>query len=318
MVSGTFYYMSEPYLFKSKPYMRITEDTVGVISIDGSYMTQQKNATVTITAHMGWWEAPPGSMIEIVECGLISGRWLVTEISRNLFDPVVTINCKKPRPILPEPALDAELSLTFDPILRPNTAGDTFFPTPPSTDPLAPGTNFVAGDRGEILSALRDHINSKQLTFNPGNANDRNGLMLSGSILRKDGVLVEIDTDVIKFLVWACNHYTIRAWSIVGGHSQFVAGGGNESRHWTGHAVDIDNISGKNVEDPSARDAVMAFMNSVKSISPLNGNVIIPNQMICNGAGHVDPVVKALQLNNKIPTSFVTDDDHTNHVHIGY
>ena len=105
MVSGKFWYASETYLFKSKPRIILTgEFQDAVISVDYDYDSRKRQAIVTITALADRWSAPPGSVIQITNMGVINGKYLVSNIRRPLFDPVATINCVKPRPALPEPA----------------------------------------------------------------------------------------------------------------------------------------------------------------------------------------------------------------------
>jgi len=103
-VSGIFYYMYEDELFKSRPIAIIDEDTDGVDSIDGDYDPGKKDeATVTVTARLGRWQAPPGSVIQLQNCGPWNGRWLVSTMRRSMYSPLGTIILKKPLPKLPEP-----------------------------------------------------------------------------------------------------------------------------------------------------------------------------------------------------------------------
>ena len=108
MVSGTFYYMSEKRLFRAAPVMRISEETEGVNAIDATYDVGRVNGSVSITCRIGRWAAPPGSIVEIFDCGTLNGRWLVSEIDRSLFSTEATITVKKPRPKLAEPTTDQE------------------------------------------------------------------------------------------------------------------------------------------------------------------------------------------------------------------
>lgn len=304
MVSGTFYLISEPYLFRSAPQMKLTEETPGVISIDGDYTVGQKNATVTVTARVERWRVPPGAMVEIFEAGPLSGRWLVSEISRDLFDTKMEIKLKKPRPILKEPNLDQQKGLTFSLSDQPEQGGGYG----------AADTTAVPAAKTESLQALRDLINTKKITFE--HANDRQGLMMSGSILRKDGTLVPVSGAIVSFLVWAGRQWTISVSSLVGTHDQYVAGSNNtrESRHWTGYGMDINYVDGNRVQVPSSRTAIMAFMTTVGQLSPS----FIPNQMICNGCGQEDATIQALQLQNGHPKGGHWVSDHIDHVHIGY
>lgn len=102
-VSGRFYFIAEDDLFKSRPIVTINEDTSGIESIDGDLDTNKRNAQLSITARIGRWSAPPGSVIVIKDMGPWNGRWLVTEFTRSLFDTQAEITIKKPEPRLPEP-----------------------------------------------------------------------------------------------------------------------------------------------------------------------------------------------------------------------
>lgn len=102
-VSGKFTYVSEDRLIKSKPLATIREFMRGIQSIAGDYDNGKKSATVQIRVRAGRWSVPPGSVVVLRDMGPWNGRWLVTEISRSLFDDDVTVILKKNRPKLAEP-----------------------------------------------------------------------------------------------------------------------------------------------------------------------------------------------------------------------
>lgn len=106
-VSGTFYYLSEEYMFKSKVRMTIDEETDGVDRINGNYQANTKKAEITVDVRMGRWQAVPGSITRIRNMGPLSGRWITATVKRGLFDKLGKITLTKPRPVLPEPANDA-------------------------------------------------------------------------------------------------------------------------------------------------------------------------------------------------------------------
>jgi hypothetical protein len=127
MVSGTLYFISEKRLFKSRARMKFTEKSAGIDWIDYDYdvgrkdlINNRQESVVTVTAHVARWEAPPGSVIWIAEKGPVEGKWLVSSISRSLFDNIATITCKKPRPKLPEPAED---SIDLNTGVKPGSLG---------------------------------------------------------------------------------------------------------------------------------------------------------------------------------------------------
>jgi NlpC/P60 family len=103
VVSGTVYFISEQWLFKSKPFMVISEDTPGIDWIDYDYDEGKPKTTCEVTAHMSRWSCPPGSAIQIEDMGPINGKWLVQSVSRSLYNAKGTIILEKPLPKLPEP-----------------------------------------------------------------------------------------------------------------------------------------------------------------------------------------------------------------------
>jgi hypothetical protein len=122
MVSGTVYFISEQYLFQSRPRMSISPDSIGIDDIDFDYDQGKKNAQVTITCHISRWGAPPGSIVEIEGIDPINGRWLVNDITRSLFDTTATITLKKPLPVLKEPPAESGQTGTTDAqIIGPNS-----------------------------------------------------------------------------------------------------------------------------------------------------------------------------------------------------
>jgi hypothetical protein len=103
-IGGTFWYIDDAHLLAIKPIMTITESSPGIDSISFDYDNNKKNATVTVKCRIGRWLAPPGAVVELKNMGPVSGRWLVNEFSRSLFDLTATIILKKPLPELPEEA----------------------------------------------------------------------------------------------------------------------------------------------------------------------------------------------------------------------
>lgn len=103
-VSGIFYFISDDDLFKSQPIATLSEDSEGVLAIDGDYDENKKVGTITLECLAHRWVAPPGSVVSFVEMGPWNGRWLVNDIQRSLFDPTTTITLKKPLPRFPEPS----------------------------------------------------------------------------------------------------------------------------------------------------------------------------------------------------------------------
>lgn len=91
--SGTrFFYVDEEDLFKSRARYSFSEDTVGIHNIDFDWDHRKRAASATVECRIDKWKAPPGTVVVVEDLGPASGRWLVTEIRRNLFSPEATIS----------------------------------------------------------------------------------------------------------------------------------------------------------------------------------------------------------------------------------
>ena len=135
MVAGAFYFVSEPYLFKSRPRFVIGHEfDEGIISIDFSYDTGQHDATVKVTALAARWAAPPGTVVMIENMGVINGRWLVVKVNRSLFSPIAILTLMKPRPKLPEPTQEEAVQFSPLPVPTPSTISGFVAPLPTLTD----------------------------------------------------------------------------------------------------------------------------------------------------------------------------------------
>lgn len=119
---GVLWYVSEEYLFKSKPQIAVREPrfaeseglaTNGVTSVDFDVDLGAKDlvAEVTISALASLWTALPGMVISVRGTGPADGRWIVgsvdkTDLRIEAMD--ATITCHKPLPTKPEPANERE------------------------------------------------------------------------------------------------------------------------------------------------------------------------------------------------------------------
>jgi hypothetical protein len=143
-VSGTVYFMPDLDLLASQPLMRLSEESEGIDSIDGSgdegrrsvrkgHRVQQLNQQAKITCRIGRWAAPPGSCVELVDSGPLDGRWLVASVTRDLFTPDGVVTLKRPQTALPEARAPEYLS----------PGGGQLY-TPPTSSAITPGGQFVA------------------------------------------------------------------------------------------------------------------------------------------------------------------------------
>lgn len=149
--AGTIFFLTEDWLFKSQPVHRLSESSRGVLDISGDIDNRKLNGIITMEVLMKRWAAPPGSMIELFDCGPFDGKWLVSETDRSLYSERGTITLKQPGAALPEPAdpnLTAGGSISNPPIVGPQEtpnyqAGTTLI------NPIAPGFGSV-GSPGPI------------------------------------------------------------------------------------------------------------------------------------------------------------------------
>lgn len=131
------------------------------------------------------------------------------------------------------------------------------------------------------------------------------------------GEQVLIDLQVWQLIVDLQNRgFDVRISSMVGTHSQLTTGG-NISRHWDGHAFDIDMINGKLVSGADGSNPKPDTLALLQALLELRGTSLAPSQVISNGNGSFDSEVQQYQINGGQQVSYV-DGDHTDHIHIGY
>lgn len=258
-VSGTIYFVSEPWLFKSAPRARITERSGGVDWIDYDFDINKKAATITISARVDQWECPPGAVIEIYDMGVINGRWLVTEINRPFFSPDATITCKKPRPILPEPKKE-DLTGLWD---NQPQQSNVYVPTP-GFQPDLP--NGVPTGR-----ALRDAVlNNARITFTrPSQSNDITFGLIDDKVL-------------IFMLLFVEAGFPITVTALRSDHNKLTSSG-NVSAHSKGLAVDLGNYGEGNPKTDLAMQWIGDHQVQLK-FSQLIG----PNDSLVIPLGHYD------------------------------
>lgn len=106
-ISGVFYLMSDDDLFTTQPIMNFDETSRGIEGVGFDLDIGKKLSELTISARIGSWLAPPGAVVVAKNLGPASGRWIVHEFERSLFDgQPATITAAKPQAQLPEPLDD--------------------------------------------------------------------------------------------------------------------------------------------------------------------------------------------------------------------
>lgn len=189
MVSGTLYFISEQYLFASRPRMSITPDTLGIDNIDFDYDQGKKNAQLTVTCHIRRWGAPPGSVVDIDGLDTVNGRWLVNDITRSLFDTTATITLKKPLPKLKEPPAPTGQAGTSDAQIIGPTSGVRDAIVTAARKALAQKNRYTYRQYRPMAKSLfdafaYDHTDCSAfatLCYKAGGAPDPNGFSYNGS-----------------------------------------------------------------------------------------------------------------------------------------
>jgi hypothetical protein len=145
--------------------------------------------------------------------------------------------------------------------------------------------------------------------------NDKEGLK-TGKITRKDHVVVDLDPKVCKFVSTLVDNgiYPLTLTSLVGNHDQAVhSAKGNQSRHWTGHAVDIGEPRGGVSVAAKVMPWVIANQAKLNEASIMPRQVIGPVKSVSDGKNY-----SGLEINGGKPAPGFYLKDHDNHVHIGY
>jgi hypothetical protein len=102
-IGKTIYFLPDRDLYKARPVDTISEDDEDIDTIDFDYDLGKNVTHATVQCHMKRWVAPPGSCIMVEKMGPVNGRWIVSDISRSLFNDKTQISLIKPRKALPEP-----------------------------------------------------------------------------------------------------------------------------------------------------------------------------------------------------------------------
>jgi hypothetical protein len=305
-VSGTFYYMSEQRMLAQRPVATVDHDTVGVEDIGGDYAENTKVATMTLTARLGQFQVPAGSVIKIRNCGPYNGRWIVSSISRSLFDSQATLNLVKPRPKLPEPAQD-QLQLE-------TSWGWTGSPAPQTPGTTPPTAQNVLSAKG-AAEKLIQYNQLGQFRDDDGHIMEQVRAAAAGKTVRNQcGHNVTINPAVLSALVSLIEdeHLWVGCFALCSDHS-CLTDTGSQSQHPLGQAVDISSlgsdVTGWRVIGDGNTITTGLMKQAMRYLQPLAW------QMICNGNGRVDHTIEAMQINQGKVQGGWWVDDHLNHIH---
>lgn len=99
----TLTYITEEYLLKQPAEFQIRENTSGVENIDFDFDMGKPLAAVSMIVRAARWSLPIGSVVEILDVGPASGKWIVSNLTRSLFSLNIEVKLTKARPVIPEP-----------------------------------------------------------------------------------------------------------------------------------------------------------------------------------------------------------------------
>jgi cell wall-associated NlpC family hydrolase len=101
--SAGVWYVPETWLYRQPASYSWKPENDGVDSIEFDHDIGKAYAQLTVMARAARWFAPLGQTVNVSGIGPANGKWLVTQIERDLFGLDVTVTLKQPQPTLPEP-----------------------------------------------------------------------------------------------------------------------------------------------------------------------------------------------------------------------
>jgi hypothetical protein len=102
-IGMTVYFLPDRDLYKARPIDTVSEADDDVDWIDFDYDLGKDVTHAEVRCHQRRWVAPPGACIMIKDMGPVDGRWIVSDISRSLYNDDTVISLVKPTKPLPEP-----------------------------------------------------------------------------------------------------------------------------------------------------------------------------------------------------------------------
>ena len=101
---GQVWYVSDQWLGKQRPVARVGEFTIGVVALTFEYETRRRATEATLTVLTRRYALLPGDIVEILDEGPGSGKWLISSTRRNLSSRQTEVTLTRQRAALPEPA----------------------------------------------------------------------------------------------------------------------------------------------------------------------------------------------------------------------
>lgn len=94
----------DSWLLNAVPPTTLAEFTDAVDYIDFDFDTGKPVGTATVYGYAPTWKTPVGQPVYLSNIAAATGKWLVSDISRDLFHTPVTVKVIAAQPTLPEPA----------------------------------------------------------------------------------------------------------------------------------------------------------------------------------------------------------------------
>lgn len=107
-VAGRVYFLSGPYLRRSRARMIIEEGAPGIESVTGTVdQSPKREDRLTVKCRAAAWQAPPGTVVIVRDYGPMDDRWVVAQITRDkLASTATTITLERINRKAPEPAAE--------------------------------------------------------------------------------------------------------------------------------------------------------------------------------------------------------------------
>jgi len=106
VVGEAVYYMSEEDLFRRRPRYEITQESELLLDLAYDVDWGKPVSEATITVALDRWGAPPGAVVLLSGFGPPDGRWLITSVRRDWFQPTAEVTIKQPGKEKLEPAAE--------------------------------------------------------------------------------------------------------------------------------------------------------------------------------------------------------------------
>lgn len=103
----------DAWLLSRAPVAQIAEHTDAVDVIDFDYDVGKPVAKATVATYARGWTAHVGGAVQILNLAAATGRWLCSDISRNLSREATKASLVVATPTLPEPDPNATQTVTF-------------------------------------------------------------------------------------------------------------------------------------------------------------------------------------------------------------